>query len=61
MNAEIRPDEFAMLQIMRQFKGEYADFKVEFRDGKIVRVLPTFSYLIKDVDIPPTNPKTSMV
>ncbi len=61
ITAEIRVDEFAMLQIMRQFKGDFADFKVEYRDGKITRILPTFSYLVKDVNTPLTNKESDMI
>lgn len=50
MTITVRPDEFALLTYMRRFKGEYADFKVEMRDGRIVRLLPTFSILLKDID-----------
>lgn len=43
---DLTPDEIAMVDIIRQYKFTYADFKIEVRDGKVARVLPTFSVLI---------------
>lgn len=43
----LTPEEAKTIEIIRRYTSDYADFRVEMREKKIVRVLPTFSELVK--------------
>ena len=42
-------DELILIQTLRKYRnvsGKYIDFRIEIREGKLARILPTFSEVI---------------
>jgi hypothetical protein len=49
---KVNQDELIMLQTIRKYRvvsEKYIDFKIEIREGKVARILPTFSEIIPPV------------